>query len=481
MGPDTGTIEQAYRFALDPTPTQAALLNAWSGASRFWFNQALAEVKHRLDQRAAGGEVKVPWSYKKLCSEFDAKWRAERAPWQRPEGVCGSYMAAFESLGLALKNFTEGRRSRRKVGFPKFRKKGQSEESILFQDAKPLDTRHVHIEKRLGPVRTKERLTKLLRALADDPQARVLRATLKREHEKWYVSFTVKRSPKRRQARRPNAVVGVDLGIARAATTSTRQFYANARPLHHALRRLRRLQRSLDRQRRAANPNNYNADGMAKRGCAWRSSGRMRITQARIRALHERVANLRREQAHLLTTMLTREFGVIGAESIATKNLMKNRRLARHIADVGWGLILSQLAYKARWAESIFYKADRYYPSSKTCHSCSAVKAKLSLSERVFTCEHCNWVCDRDLNAALNLAQMTLQHARAEGLDGVFVARAGRETLNARGGRVSPGSHSGYALGSTDASAARGSAKAHSIGHPSIDETLAVLTGPSPR
>jgi putative transposase len=69
-------------------------------------------------------------------------------------------------------------------------------------------------------------------------------------------------------------------------------------------------------------------------------------TEARIAKLHERVANLRRHQAHELTTALTREFGVIGVETLAVKNLLANRRLARHISDVGWGMVLNQLKYR---------------------------------------------------------------------------------------------------------------------------------------
>jgi len=162
-------------------------------------------------------------------------------------------------------------------------------------------------------------------------------------------------------------------------------------------------------------------------------------TEQRIASLHARVADLRREQAHALTTGLVREFGVIGVENIAVKNLMSNRRLARHIADVGWGAILTQLRYKTSWSEgSVLVAADRYYPSSKTCSACGAVRAKLRLFERVFTCENpaCGHEQDRDLNAARNLAHMAQQHAQVEGTKS-YVARTGRFTPTARGGQVS--------------------------------------------
>jgi putative transposase len=172
----------------------------------------------------------------------------------------------------------------------------------------------------------------------------------------------------------------------------------------------------------------------------WVKSQRMLRVEAKRRRLHERVANLRREQAHQLTTYLSREFGVLGVETLAVRNLMGNRRLARHIADVGWGLILEQLKYKISWSEgSLLVAADRFFPSSKTCSGCGTVRAKLALSERVFTCQACGLVLDRDLNAALNLARMAQRHAQAEGLTKCYVARTGRETLNARGGLVRPG------------------------------------------
>jgi transposase len=401
-------IKQAYRFELAPTAEQAGFLGACAGAARFWFNQALEEVRWRLDARRRGERVSVPWSYRALCSEFDKGWRAERCGWQH-EVVCGSYQGGFESLGLALKNFSAGRKAGQRVGFPGFRRKGGPHtESVIFQRARPLDARHVHLDERIGPVRSKERMTKLLRLLDHDEHARILRATLSRKGDRWYISFTVERSAKRRRARRPNAVVGIDAGLARLATVSTGAVFANTRPLQGALCKLRRLQRQLDRQRCACNPGNYLPDGRVKPGASdWVKSRRMLQTEARLRRLHERAANLRREQAHRLTTC--------------------------------WGTVLGQLKYKTLWSDgSVLVCADRFFPSSKTCSECGTVRAKLALSERAFNCDACGLVIDRDLNAALNLARMAQRYAQAEGMLKCRVARTGRETLNARGGQVSP-------------------------------------------
>jgi putative transposase len=275
-------------------------------------------------------EVRVPWSYHQLCSEFrgDAI-KDELAPWRREVPV-GCYQAGLEACGRALQNFSRGRRAGRRVGFPRFRVKGRCREAVIFQAPRVGSARWVEFDRRLGPIRVKERLSKLIRLLERDAQARIVRATVSRSGTRWYVSFTVERLGKRRRARRPDAAVGVDVGLAQLATLSTGATVANARPLKEALRRLGRLQRQLDRQRRANNPGNYLSDGRAKPGASrWLKSKRMLRTEQRARRLHERVANLRREQGHQLTTYLTREFGVIGVETLAVKSLMANRRLAR--------------------------------------------------------------------------------------------------------------------------------------------------------
>src|SRR6267143_377054 len=86
--------------------------------------------------------------------------------------------------------------------------------------------------------------------------------------------------------------------------------------------------------------------------------------------------------------------------------MLKNRRLARHVAGVGMGELRRQIEYKTGWAGTTVHLADRWYPSSRTCSACGVVKTTLRLSERTFRCDQCPLVLDRDLNAARNLAQL---------------------------------------------------------------------------
>jgi putative transposase len=211
---------------------------------------------------------------------------------------------------------------------------------------------------------------------------------------------------------RPHGVVGVDVGVKRLAVLSTGELVANPRHLDAASRRLRRLQRRVSRRvgpdrRTRQNPSNR-----------WRQA-----KDAAARA-YARVTNLRRDGLHKLTTRLATTYGTIVIEDLNVAGMLRNRRLARHIADAGFAEIRRQLAYKTEWNGGRLVVADRWYPSSKTCSGCGAVKTKLALVERTYTCTTCGVTLDRDLNAARNLAALA---ARAT------VAQSGWETRNGRG------------------------------------------------
>lgn len=193
---------------------------------------------------------------------------------------------------------------------------------------------------------------------------------------------------------RTRQAVGVDVGVKSLAVLSTGQTIPNPKHLEIAQRELRRLQRQAARR--------VGRDKRARRD----PSKRWCKTQARIAKLHTRVANARRDGLHKLSTRLVRTHGAIVIEDLHVAGMVRNRRLARHVAGVGMGELHRQLIYKAQWSGVHLHVADRWYPSSKTCSACGAVQAKLRLSERTFRCDQCGLVLDRDLNAARNLAAL---------------------------------------------------------------------------
>jgi IS605 OrfB family transposase len=418
------TVHQAYRFALDPTPRQQHRLASHTGAARFAHNWGLALVKKRLGSRAAGEAVQVPWSLFELRREWNGA-KDQVAPWW-PENSKEAYSSGLDSLARALKNWTDSRRSARagrKVGFPRYKRKGGDREACRFTTGviRVEPSRHHVTLPRLGTIRTHESTRKLACRL-EQGTARILSATVSRQGGRWYVSITCQVQRAVRRPRRSEATIGVDVGIRHLAVLSDGQVIANPAPLQQAQRRLRRVNRQLARR----------CGPIAADGSHRASSKRWQQTSRRLGRAHARVADVRRNALHQLTSELAGTYGVVVVEGLNIAGMLRNRRLARRIADAGWGELRRQLGYKTLWAGGVLVEADAFFPSSKICSGCGHVKAKLSLSERSYTCECCGLVLDRDENAARNLS--ALVQARGE-----VVAGSGPETENARGADVRPG------------------------------------------
>jgi putative transposase len=231
--------------------------------------------------------------------------------------------------------------------------------------------------------------------------ARIMSATVRRDGGRWHVAFTVEVERTDRTPARPDSVVGVDVGIKHLAVLSTGELVPNPRHLVGAQARLRALGRALSRK--------HGPDGRTGR----RPSNRRQRAANRLAGAHARVANLRRDGLHKLTTRLASTHGTVVVEDLNVTGMLANRRLARHIADAGFAEIRRQLAYKTEWNGGRLLVAGRWYPSSKSCSGCGAAKAKPALSEREYHCEACDLVVDRDRNAALNLAALAAEYDTA--------------------------------------------------------------------
>ncbi len=403
---------QAYRFALDLTPGQERDVYAHAGAARVAHNWALARVKAVMDQRAAERSYGIPdeqlteslaWSLAGLRKAWNAA-KAEVAPWCSAVSK-EAFNTGLDALASGLKNWSDsrsGKRASRPVGFPRFKSRRRTTPSVRFTTGairvEP-DRMHVLLP-RLGRLKLHESARKLVRRI-DNDTARIMSATVRRDGGRWYVSYTVEVERAERVPARPGPTVGVDVGIKHLAVLSTGELVPNPRHLSDAQRGLRTLGRALSRK---VGPD---------RRTGRRGSNRWRRAAARLTKAHARVANLRRDGLHKLTTRLTREHATVVVEDLNVTGMLTNRRLARHIADAGLAEIRRQLTYKTHWHGGRLLVADRWYPSSKTCSGCGTVKAKLALSERAYECEACGLVLDRDLNAARNLAALPAEYDTA--------------------------------------------------------------------
>jgi putative transposase len=402
-GQQTVKVRQAYRFALDPAPAQERALRSHGGAARFAWNWALAKCRERY-----AAERKW-YSAAELHKMWNAAKKADPAlSWWDQNSKC-AYQESHRDLDRALRDFARSKKGQRKgkrVGFPRFRKRGKCRDSFRLTGTLRCGRGTVTLP-RLGTIRTHEPTGKLARRL-EDGTARILSATVSRTAQRWHVSFTVevgRAVPERHP--RPGSAVGIDLGVRALLTgaddTGRVITVPGPKPLAAGLRRLRRASRAHARKRPG-------------------SAGR-RKSAARLARLHARIAGIRGDALHKATTMLAARYETVVAEDLNVAGMTRNRRLARAIADQGFGTARRMPGYKTAWNRGTLVLADRFYPSSKTCSGCGTVKAKLGLSGRIYCCDACGLAEDRDVNAARNLLSL---------------AASGAERRNAGGGTVRP-------------------------------------------
>jgi putative transposase len=199
---------------------------------------------------------------------------------------------------------------------------------------------------------------------------------------RWYICFAVEvAGPEQLPA--TGAVAGVDLGIKDFAVTSGGQKIANPGKLARREQALARYQRRMAR---------------CQRGSANRAKARAKVARA-----HRKVRASRADFLHRTSARLVRDHDVIVIEDLAVNNMLRNRSLAKAIADCGWGTFRQMLAYKTARAGRHLIVTGRWYPSSKTCSACGHLLAELSLTTRHWTCPSCRTRHDRDINAAKNI------------------------------------------------------------------------------
>ncbi|MFF0634094.1 IS607 family element RNA-guided endonuclease TnpB [Nocardia sp. NPDC004151] len=395
---------QAYRFALEPTHDQAQALRSHCGATRFAYNWGRRKVLANWAQRQAEAtygipdEDLTPWVNQSAYSLRKA-WNAEKdtvAPWW-VENSKEAYSCGLARVADAFANHSKSKRGTRtgpRMGVPARKKKHSHQSFTVTTGSYGLGdgSRQVKIP-RIGVVRTGESTRKLARRLRNGT-AKLGGMTLSWRGGRWWVSFTVRVQRNDPKPARPDAGVGLDVGVKSLAVLSTGEIVPDPKHYQKTQQRRRRLGRVRSRRR---GPDHKHGVGPSRR---WEKAN------ANANRLEHRVTAMRRDGLHKLTTRLTRTYGTIVVEDLNVAGMLRNRSLAKAIWSAGFSTLRHQLEYKSRWYGGRLVTADRWYPSSKTCSSCKTVKTKLALGERVFRCDHCGLVLDRDVNAARNLAAL---------------------------------------------------------------------------
>jgi putative transposase len=356
-------MQRAFKYRFYPTFEQASLLKRTLGCVRLVYNRALAARTEAWDQR----QERMSYEQSSLML----------TQWKREEDLCflGEVSSVPLQQGLrhlqtAFSNFFAGR-----AQYPNFKKKRNGGSAEFTQSAFKWKDGQVFLAKcaEALPIRWSRQL----------PQgAEPSTITVKLEPSgRWTVSLwvddlTIQPLPPTDKA------IGIDAGITSLVTTSDGEKVANPKHFAKLYQKLRKAQKALSRK---------------QKGSQNRQKARRKVAR-----VHAEIRDARQDFLHKLTTRLVRENQTIVAESLAVKNMVKNRKLAKAISDAGWSEMTRQLDYKARWYGRSFVQLDRWFPGSKTCSKCGHKVDPLSLNIRQWDCPKCKAHHDRDVNAAMN-------------------------------------------------------------------------------
>lgn len=398
----------AHRIRLDPTEAQRDYFVRAAGTARRVWNWALAEWKRRSE---LGISVRA-FDLKKQFNAIkytDPEWLdANGRPWLR-DIHRDAHSQPFANLGKAYLRFHAQLRTGQEAHPPRFKKKGRCRDSFYLANDQFTVHEQIAVLPKIGPVAMRERLRL---------EGKIMGANVTREADHWYLSIHVEISENEaHRKRKGSGVIGLDVGITNAVTMNTGIKLKAPRPLRAAMRRLR-----IRARRHARKLETPSCDNHRK---YQRSTNSIKATRSLAR-LHARIAHIRIDWTHKLTTWLCRKNQAVAIEDLNVRAMLRNRRLARSIADIGWYRIRAQLEYKTVRYDTLLVIADRWYPSSKLCSACGVRHGGLTLAERTWICLACKTNHDRDINAAVNLQRLAT------------VALAKRTALPVAGSAVTP-------------------------------------------
>ncbi len=373
---------RGYKTELDLNNHQITLCKKHAGAARWAYNWGLKRKQEVYQQ--TGRSISAMELHRELnkLKQTEVPWMydvSKAAPQEALRDLDKAFKRFFQRVQLKKEGKLKG-----KVGYPRFKsKKRGGLGSFRLTGSIHVFEKAIQLP-RLGLLRLKEH------GYLPTQVVKILSATVSEKAGRWYVSVQVEEhQPDPSPAKGP--VVGIDVGLSRLACLSDGTSFENARALKKGLKKLRRASRAHSRKQKGSANRKKAAQKLAK--------------------VHARIGNIRRDVLHKATTTIVAKTKPDGErpccfalEDLNVSGMLKNRRLARAVADVGWSEFRRQLTYKAGFAGSTTSLINRWAPSSKTCSCCGWVNEHLMLADRVFVCLDCGYLADRDYNAAKNLA-----------------------------------------------------------------------------
>ena len=378
----TETLHISHKIELKPNNKAKTHFRKAFGCARLAYNWGLAKWQENY-------KLGIKTSAYDLINGFNAI-KKEQYPFVYEVSRCATQQS-FIFLERAFKKYFADLK-KGKVSYPKLKKKRDNQGSYYISGGliNIKDNKYIKVPK-LGLVKMKE-------ALRFD--GKINNVVISQKADKFFASFNIEITEAEyerthKSIKKVRAKVGIDLGISNFATLSNGLAITAPKPLDKLTRLLARRQRQLSKK---VHPKT--------KGDKTKKSNNYLKASNKLSKLHTKIANIRLDFLHKFTSHLVRNYDEISLETLQISNMLKNHKLAKSLSDVSLSKFNEILEYKAKYNGVSIHRADRFYPSSKTCSHCGSIKSDLKLSQRTFFCDGCGYTIDRDYNASLNLAKL---------------------------------------------------------------------------
>ena len=372
---------------LIPNNKQKSKLFQSTGVARFAYNWALNREQENYKN---GGNFLSDYDLRK---EFTKLKSTEEYKWLNDYSN-NITKQAIKDACLAYKRFFKGQSA-----FPKFKSKRKSKPSFYMDTDKIRFTdKTVKLEKiTLSKKKNKQKLNwiRLAERNRIPIDSKYINPRITFDGINWWISVGIEYDDNTEMP--VNDGIGIDLGIKDLAICSDiDKPYKNinkSRKIRKLKKKKRRLQRKISKK--------YLIN---KKGDSYCKTSNIIKTEKKLLKLNHRLTDIRSNHLHQITTeIVNRKPKFIVLEDLNVKGMMKNKYLSESVAEQCFYEFYRQIEYKSSWNNIKFIIADRFYASSKICSCCGAVKKDLKLSDRIYKCDNCNNVIDRDKNASINL------------------------------------------------------------------------------